>query len=107
MAGGVRDRNVADSLDPGVRPGVEHSIVKDAVDCDRGSDAKGERKDCGEREARVADDLPERKAEILEHNLHQRLLLPGEREASPICRESISAAKSLVQLERHPLDAPR
>ena len=74
MAGAVGDLDVADSLDPGVGPGVEHSIVQDAVDGDCGADAKCERKDGGEGEARVADDLPERKAEILEHNLHQRLL---------------------------------
>src|SRR5947209_5343720 len=50
MAGVVRDPDVADSLDPGVRPGMEHSIIENAVDGDRGADAKGERKDCGEGE---------------------------------------------------------
>ena len=87
MAGVVRDPDVADSLDPGVRPRMEHSIVQDAVNGDCGADAKGERKDCGEGEARVADDLPERKAEILEQYLHQRLLLHGERGSQPDVRE--------------------
>src|SRR5205814_231217 len=75
MTGVVRERDVTNSLDSGVRPRMEHSVVQDAVDGDCGADAKRERKYCGEREARVADDLPERKAEILEHNLHARLLI--------------------------------
>src|SRR4051794_10356200 len=70
MTGVVREPDVAYSLDPRVRPRMEHSIVEDAVNRDCGADAKHQRKNCGERKARVADDLPKSEAEILEHNLH-------------------------------------
>jgi hypothetical protein len=86
MAGVVREPDVADPLDPSVRPRMEHSVVQDAVDSDCSANAEGERKDCGEREARVADDLPERKAEILEHHLHQRLLSLGKEDSQPVVR---------------------
>ena len=52
MARVIGDPDVADPLDPGVRPGMEHGIVQDAIDGDRGADAKRERKDCGEAEGR-------------------------------------------------------
>jgi hypothetical protein len=66
---------------------MEHSVVQNAVDSDCSANAKGERKDSREREARVADDLPEGKAEILEHNLHQRLLSLGKEGCQTVLRE--------------------
>jgi hypothetical protein len=65
VAGVVRRPDVADPVDSRVRPGMEHSIVEDAVDSNGCTNAKGERKDRGKRETWVTEDLPERKTEIL------------------------------------------
>jgi hypothetical protein len=53
---------------------MEHGVIKDAVDSNRGADSQGKRQDCGEREAEVAENLPECEPEILEQYMHQRLL---------------------------------
>ena len=64
-AGIVRNPDVADPVDPRIRPGMEHRGVQDAVDSNRGAYAEGERKDRGKGKSRVTENLPERKAEIL------------------------------------------
>jgi hypothetical protein len=57
---------------------MEHGVVEDAVDRNGGANAKCERKDRRKGKAWITEDLPERKAEILEQYLHQRLLWEGE-----------------------------
>src|SRR5204862_2566767 len=69
MPGIVRDPDIADPFDPGIGPGVKHSVIKNAIDRNRGANAKRKRQDRGEGEGRVADDLPQCEADILEHNL--------------------------------------
>jgi hypothetical protein len=64
-AGVIRNPDVADPFDSRVRPGMEHSVVEDAVDSNGCADAEGERKDRGKGETGVTEDLPERKTEIL------------------------------------------
>jgi hypothetical protein len=44
---------------------MENSVIEDAVDGDGCANAKGERKDRGQRETGVTEDLTERKTEIL------------------------------------------
>jgi hypothetical protein len=65
VASVVSNPDVADPVDSRVRPGMEHRVIEDAVNGNGGADAKGERKDRGEGEGWVTENLPERKAEIL------------------------------------------
>ncbi len=68
---------IDDAIDAGIGPGMQDCVIKNAVHGDSGADAEGERKNGGERKAEIAENLPQRKTEILEQYLHAYLLSRG------------------------------